>query len=213
MDGRFTAPPFDGTPPGIALVSPEARVEDGAIVEGPCFIDEGAVVKAGARDRRPTRSSAGSATSRRTRVIDGVDRLGRTRRIGRDAVGRGSRSSAATATSAATPIVDGGVVLGDKSRRHRLQQAVDVSRASRSPPCPRKPVNPAIFKAYDVRGTYPDEINERCARDIGARVRRLPRAPSASRVSRDMRLSSPALGGRVHRRRDARRAPTSSTTA
>ena len=30
-------------------MSPEARVEDGAVVEGPCFIDEGAHVKAGAR--------------------------------------------------------------------------------------------------------------------------------------------------------------------
>src|SRR5512133_1559252 len=49
MEYRFTAPPFEGTPQGFALVSPEARVEDGAVIEGPCFIDEGAVVKAGAR--------------------------------------------------------------------------------------------------------------------------------------------------------------------
>ena len=32
-----------------AWVSPQARVEEGAILEGPCFIDEGAVVKTGAR--------------------------------------------------------------------------------------------------------------------------------------------------------------------
>ena len=30
-------------------MSPEARVEEGAIIEAPCFIDEGVVVKAGAR--------------------------------------------------------------------------------------------------------------------------------------------------------------------
>jgi NDP-sugar pyrophosphorylase family protein len=50
MDGRYIshkAAPFV-TAPGAAWVSPEARIEDGAIVEGPCFIDEGAIVKAGA---------------------------------------------------------------------------------------------------------------------------------------------------------------------
>jgi NDP-sugar pyrophosphorylase family protein len=35
--------------PATAWVSPDARVEEGAIIEGPCFIDEGVVVKAGAR--------------------------------------------------------------------------------------------------------------------------------------------------------------------
>jgi NDP-sugar pyrophosphorylase family protein len=35
--------------PATAWVSPEARIEEGAIIEGPCFIDEGAVVKAAAR--------------------------------------------------------------------------------------------------------------------------------------------------------------------
>ena len=29
------------------------------------------------------------------------------------------------------------------------------------------PVNPDIFKAYDIRGTYPDQIDESIARDIG----------------------------------------------
>ena len=31
------------------MVSPDAQIEDGAIIEGPCFIDAGAVIKAGAR--------------------------------------------------------------------------------------------------------------------------------------------------------------------
>jgi NDP-sugar pyrophosphorylase family protein len=30
-------------------VSPQARIEEGVSIEGPCFIDEGAVVKTGAR--------------------------------------------------------------------------------------------------------------------------------------------------------------------
>src|SRR5467141_238609 len=51
MDGRYTAykaASSNGGPPN-AWISPGARVEEGALVEGPCFIDEGAVVKAGAR--------------------------------------------------------------------------------------------------------------------------------------------------------------------
>jgi NDP-sugar pyrophosphorylase family protein len=49
MDGRFLAPPFAGEAPASALVSPDARVEEGAVIEGPVFIDEGVLVKAGAR--------------------------------------------------------------------------------------------------------------------------------------------------------------------
>ena len=48
MDGRFVAAPFAGKP-GAAVVSPKARIEDGAIIEGPCFIDAETVIKSGAR--------------------------------------------------------------------------------------------------------------------------------------------------------------------
>ena len=51
MDGRYHAAPFAG-PAGQATttwVAPGARVEDGAILESPCFVDEGAIVKTGAR--------------------------------------------------------------------------------------------------------------------------------------------------------------------
>ncbi len=48
MDGRYRTPAFGATP-GAAWVSPQARVEEGARIEGPCFIDEGVVVKSGAR--------------------------------------------------------------------------------------------------------------------------------------------------------------------
>ena len=51
---------------------------------------------------------------------------------------------------------------------------------------------PGIFKAYDVRGVYPDEVHEDAARAIGAAfVAYLGAARIA--VGRDMRLSSPAL--------------------
>jgi len=49
MDGRFVAPPFEQTGRETAWISPEARVEPGAEITGPCFVDEGVVVKAGAR--------------------------------------------------------------------------------------------------------------------------------------------------------------------
>ena len=53
-------------------------------------------------------------------------------------------------------------------------------------------VNPGIFKAYDVRGIYPDEINEEVAYQIGrAFVAYLQSRRIA--VSRDMRLSSPSV--------------------
>lgn len=48
MDGRYVAPPF-GTAPGQSVISPEARVDDGVTIDGPCFIDAEAVVKRGAR--------------------------------------------------------------------------------------------------------------------------------------------------------------------
>ena len=61
MDGRYSAPPFDSpsarsgqaldsTEPGRrAFVSEAARIDEGVELQGPCFVDEGAVVKAGAR--------------------------------------------------------------------------------------------------------------------------------------------------------------------
>jgi len=49
MDGRFQAAPFAGLTSPRTVLAPDARVEDGATVEGPCFIDDGVLVKAGAR--------------------------------------------------------------------------------------------------------------------------------------------------------------------
>jgi phosphomannomutase len=53
-------------------------------------------------------------------------------------------------------------------------------------------IDPTIFKAYDVRGTYPDQINEEAAYAIGAAFIAHFGVPSVA-VGRDMRLSSPAL--------------------
>ena len=49
MDGRYAAAPFRGLSRGHAAVAADARVEPGAAIEGPCFIDEGVTIKAGAR--------------------------------------------------------------------------------------------------------------------------------------------------------------------
>src|SRR3954469_24567556 len=53
-------------------------------------------------------------------------------------------------------------------------------------------LNPDIFKAYDVRGTYPDQVNEEAARAIGAAFVAYLQAKRIA-VGRDMRLSSPAM--------------------
>jgi phosphomannomutase len=53
-------------------------------------------------------------------------------------------------------------------------------------------VSPGIFKAYDIRGIYPAEIDERIARDVGQAFAAYLRAGRVA-VAHDMRLSSPAL--------------------
>src|SRR5688500_19474273 len=53
-------------------------------------------------------------------------------------------------------------------------------------------LNPDIFKAYDIRGLYPGEINEGIARQIGRGFVSYLKATRIG-VSRDMRVSSPAI--------------------
>src|SRR5689334_5696484 len=52
--------------------------------------------------------------------------------------------------------------------------------------------DPSIFKAYDVRGVYPGEVNEDIARAIGRGFVAYLKATRIA-VGRDMRLSSPSL--------------------
>src|ERR671920_71327 len=52
----------------------------------------------------------------------------------------------------------------------------------------------SIFKAYDIRGVYPENLDEGVARDIGrAFVKHLDLEGSRVVVARDMRLSGEAL--------------------
>jgi len=53
-------------------------------------------------------------------------------------------------------------------------------------------INPDIFKAYDVRGLYPGEINEEVARLIGRGFAAYLKTDRVA-VSRDMRVSSPGI--------------------
>ena len=77
-------------PAGIAsgqpVVAPDARIEAGAVLEGPCFVDAGATIKAGARigrlqrDRPQRHGRGGRAGVGRDRVAEHADRPRRRRR-------------------------------------------------------------------------------------------------------------------------------------
>src|SRR5262245_8877535 len=54
------------------------------------------------------------------------------------------------------------------------------------------PIDPAICKAYDIRGLFPSELNAEIARDIGRGFAAYLQ-PKVVGVSRDMRVSSPAI--------------------
>src|SRR5213075_997688 len=59
-------------------------------------------------------------------------------------------------------------------------------------------LDPKVFKAYDVRGIYPDELDEEGAYAIGrAYVQQFE--PRRIAVGRDMRLSSPQIAAAVIR--------------
>lgn len=53
-------------------------------------------------------------------------------------------------------------------------------------------IDPTIFKAYDVRGTYPEQVNGEIAYKIGAALATFLK-PRTMAVGRDMRLSSDEL--------------------
>jgi phosphomannomutase len=64
-------------------------------------------------------------------------------------------------------------------------------------------VSPDIFKAYDIRGTYPDQMDEEVAEQIGRAFARVLSDMAGKPVSqlriglgRDMRLSAPAMAAR-----------------
>ncbi|MBI2835186.1 MAG: NDP-sugar synthase [Acidobacteria bacterium] len=111
MDGRFAAPPFAGVA-HLTWVAPDARIEAGAVLEAPCFVDQGVVVKAGARIGPYT------VLGRHCYVEDdasvGSSIIWANSRIGRDASINGAivgRNCLVGRSATLAP----GAVLGDKS--------------------------------------------------------------------------------------------------
>jgi len=111
MDGRYRAAPFAGAA-SSAWVSPQARVEEGVTIEGPCFVDEGAVIKSGAR------IGPYSVIGRQCHVEEHavVERaiVWANSRISQEAVVRGSILGRHCHIGRNASVGDG-VVLGDKS--------------------------------------------------------------------------------------------------
>ncbi|MBM3777473.1 MAG: NDP-sugar synthase [Acidimicrobiia bacterium] len=112
MDGRFEAAPFKGLTGDRILAASTARVDPAARLEGPCFLDEGVTVKAGAH------VGPHAIVGRQGRIDEGArvsaSILWPNARVGAEAtvqdaiVGR----SCHVGRSA---IVTGGAVLGDRS--------------------------------------------------------------------------------------------------
>lgn len=64
------------------------------------------------------------------------------------------------------------------------------------------PIDPSIFKAYDIRGVYPSQLDEDTAYRVGRAFSEIIKRENPGKtlslvVSRDMRLSSPQLKERV----------------
>ena len=110
MDHRYAAAPFsNGTSTSIAST---ARVEPGAVVEGPCFIDADAVIKAGAR------VGPYSVVGRHCHIEEhaSVERaiVWADSRVSQEAIVRNSVLGRSCHVGRSA-IVDNGAVLGDKS--------------------------------------------------------------------------------------------------
>jgi mannose-1-phosphate guanylyltransferase len=115
MDRRYHTPLFSGESDGTSIracISPTARVEEGAIIEGPCFVDAEAVIKAGARIGPYT------VIGRHCHVEEhaSIDRsiVWADTRVSQDAVVRDSVLGRSCHVGR-NAIVDHGTVLGDKS--------------------------------------------------------------------------------------------------
>ena len=111
MDGRYRAAPF-ASAPSTAWVSPQARIEDGVTIEAPCFVDEGAVVKAGARIGPYTVIGRQCHVEEHAVVQHAI--VWANSRISQEAVVRGSILGRHCHIGR-NAVVEHGVVLGDKS--------------------------------------------------------------------------------------------------
>jgi NDP-sugar pyrophosphorylase family protein len=111
MDGRCRVTPFANGGPR-AWISPAARVDEGVTVEGPCFIDEGTVVKAGATIGAYSVVGRQCHIEERAHVEDSI--VWANTRISQEATVRGSILGR-QAHVGKNAILEHHVVLGDKS--------------------------------------------------------------------------------------------------
>src|SRR5262245_25932055 len=107
------------------------------------------------------------------------------------------RSCGRTAASARRPSCAARFLVGiatsaDAPPSNMAPCSATRARSPTTAGCRAMALNPTIFKAYDVRGVYPDEINEETARAIGVGFAEYLK-PTRIAVGRDMRLSSPAI--------------------
>jgi NDP-sugar pyrophosphorylase family protein len=112
MDRRFLAEPFGAEARGHACLAGDVKIEEGATVEGPCFIDGGTVVKAGARIR-PYSVIGRNSVVEEEAEIDGAI-IWPNARVSRDAVVR-SAILGRHCHVGRDVVIDRGVILGDKS--------------------------------------------------------------------------------------------------
>ena len=111
MDGRYQ-PARVGDQGTAARISPQARIEEGVAIEGPCFVDEGTVVKAGARIGPYAvvgrHCHIEEDASVELAIVWANSRISRDARVRRSILGRHCHIGRSAT-------VEDGVVLGDKS--------------------------------------------------------------------------------------------------
>ena len=112
MDGRYQSEPFRSFGGSRISIAEDAKVEEGATIEGPCFIDEGVLVKAGARIG-PYSVIGRQCLIEEEALIEGSI-LWQDTRISQNAVVRNSVLGRHCHIGRGV-LVEGGAVLGDKS--------------------------------------------------------------------------------------------------
>ncbi|MPY87205.1 MAG: NTP transferase domain-containing protein [Luteitalea sp.] len=112
MDGRFLTAPFENPSKGPPVWNADAKVEQGAELEGPCFLDAGVVVKAGAHIRPYTVLGRQCHVERGAEVADSI--IWSNSWIGADAAVHGAIAGR-NCHIGRNVRVRPGAVLGDKS--------------------------------------------------------------------------------------------------
>lgn len=112
MDGRYRTAPFSGEPAGHVHLAGTARVDEGAIVEGPAFLDDGVVIRAGARVGPYTVLGRGCQIEQDARVEGAV--IWANGRVGRESVVGAAIAGRHVHVGHGASVGDG-AVLGDKS--------------------------------------------------------------------------------------------------